>query len=70
MKINLGSSDRGIRLFLAAVLVGLYFSGTLSGVLGVVALVIAAVLTLTTLIGFCPLYSILGINTRSHMAKR
>ncbi|SFG65154.1 Protein of unknown function [Algoriphagus hitonicola] len=70
MKINMGSTDRGLRLLAAAILVGLYFSGVLSGTLGIVGLVIAAVFTLTTLIGFCPLYTLLGMNTCSRTAKR
>ncbi|WP_297335580.1 DUF2892 domain-containing protein [Algoriphagus sp.] len=66
----MGSTDRGLRLFVAAILVGLFFSSVLTGALGIVALVVATVLTLTTLIGFCPLYTLLGINTRSPLAKR
>ncbi|SDD42697.1 Protein of unknown function [Algoriphagus faecimaris] len=70
MKINMGSTDRAIRLLVAAVLVGGYFSGIIVGTLGIVALIVAAVFTLTTLVGFCPLYTILGINTCSRSAKR
>jgi hypothetical protein len=63
MKKNLGSADKIIRLVIALVLAGLYYAGTVSGTLGVVALVAAVVLFLTSLINFCPLYAMLGIKT-------
>ncbi|MBY5949758.1 DUF2892 domain-containing protein [Algoriphagus sp. NF] len=63
MKKNMGVTDRAIRLVIAAVLIGLYFSGTVTGTLGVIALVVGGVFTLTTLVGFCPLYTLVGMNT-------
>lgn len=63
MKINMGSFDKGIRLFVAVILVALYFAEILTGTLGIVGLVVAAVFTFTSMISFCPLYSILGIKT-------
>lgn len=65
MKKNMGSADRIIRVLIAAVLAFLYFNGTLHGTLGIVALVAAIVFTATSLISFCPLYPLLGINTCS-----
>jgi hypothetical protein len=41
----------------------LYFSETVTGTLGIVALVIGIAALATSAIGFCGLYSILGINT-------
>jgi len=63
MKKNMGSTDKVIRLIVAAMLLVLYFNGTVSGTLGVIFIVIAAVFTLTSVISFCPLYSIFGMNT-------
>ncbi|MEZ5018496.1 MAG: DUF2892 domain-containing protein [Flavipsychrobacter sp.] len=63
MKLNMGSADRIIRLLIAALFVVLYFTGTVTGTLGIVLLVVAAIFTLTTLMGFCPLYRIFGIST-------
>lgn len=63
MKKNMGSADKTIRLLIAAVLVVLYFTGTLTGTLGIIGLVVAAVFTLTSLVSFCPLYTVLGIKT-------
>jgi hypothetical protein len=63
MKANMGSIDRIIRVLLAVIVAVLYFMGVVSGTLGIVLMVAAAVFALTSLISFCPLYPILGINT-------
>ncbi|MEI7504150.1 MAG: DUF2892 domain-containing protein [Paludibacter sp.] len=63
MKKNMGSYDKLIRLSVAIVLIILYYNGVLAGTLGIVALVIALIFTVTSLIGFCPLYAIFGIKT-------
>ncbi len=65
MKKNMGSADRIIRLVIAAVLGFLFYNGTISGTLGIVAVVVAGVFALTSLVSFCPLYTALGINTCS-----
>ena len=63
MNKNMGSTDRIIRLVIAAIAVFLYFNGTLTGTVGIVALVVAAVFTLTSMVGFCPLYRLVGLST-------
>ncbi|MHA7128953.1 YgaP family membrane protein [Algoriphagus namhaensis] len=63
MKKNMGSTDRGIRLFIAAALVILFFSGQISGLIGTLALVIAGIFVLTSFVSFCPLYVALGLKT-------
>ncbi|HMX40025.1 MAG TPA: DUF2892 domain-containing protein [Saprospiraceae bacterium] len=63
MTKNMGSVDRLIRLVIAALAIYLYSNGTLTGTVGVVALVVAAVFALTSLISFCPLYRLVGIST-------
>jgi len=63
MKKNMGSPDRIIRTILAIVFVVLYFSGTVTGTWGIVLLVLAGVFILTSLVGTCPLYAIVGMNT-------
>ena len=63
MKANVGSFDKVIRLLLAVVLVVLFFTNVVIGTLGYVLLVVAGVLTLTSLISFCPLYMPFGIST-------
>jgi len=65
MKPNMGGADRIIRLVVAAIVAVLYFTGTLTGTIGIVALVVAAVFFLTSLVSFCPLYTLIGLNTCS-----
>ena len=61
----MGNADRIIRVILAIILIYLFYSGTITGTLGYVALVFGIVFILTSLVSFCPLYTILGINTGS-----
>jgi uncharacterized membrane protein len=62
MKINEGTLDRVIRAVVGAVLlaVGLVL---VKGPIGVVLDVLGAVLLITGIVGFCPLYTLFGINT-------
>ena len=63
MKNNMGLTDRIVRVIIAAIIGILYFSGMLSGTLGIVLMVVAAVFVLTSLLGFCPLCAPFGLNT-------
>ncbi len=63
MKKNMGNTDRIIRLLLAAVVAVLYFTNVITGTLGIVLLLVAGVFVLTSLISFCPLYTLIGLNT-------
>lgn len=63
MKKNMGIADRAIRTVIAAVVAVLYFTGTVSGTLGIVLLVLAGVFLLTSIVSFCPLYAPFGIKT-------
>jgi uncharacterized membrane protein len=62
MKLNESNLDRIIRAVAGVVLLALGLV-VLSGVLAIVADVIGAVLLLTGLVGFCPLYAIFKIGT-------
>jgi hypothetical protein len=64
MKPNVGTNDRIIRAVLAIILAVLYFSGMVTGTLGIILLVLAGVLLLTGLISFCPLYAPYKFSTR------
>lgn len=59
----MGTTDKIIRIAVAALIAILYFTNVISGTLGIVLLVAAAVFVLTSLISFCPLYPIIGMNT-------
>ena len=63
MKKNMGNADRIIRLLLAVAVAVLYFTNVITGTLGIVLLVVAGVFVLTSLISFCPLYTLIGLNT-------
>ncbi|MCB0733060.1 MAG: DUF2892 domain-containing protein [Bacteroidetes bacterium] len=63
MKKNMGSTDRIVRLILAAVFAILFFTHTVEGTLGIILLVLAVVFALTAFIKFCPLYLPFGIST-------
>lgn len=60
MNANVGKADKTVRLVLALVLFSLFFflqgDAKWFGLLGFVPL-------LTALMGWCPLYTLLGINT-------
>lgn len=62
-KTNMGGMDRGIRAVVGVILLALYFMGTVTGVLGWVALIIGIVLLATAAMGWCPPYMLFGINT-------
>ena len=64
MKKNMGTVDRVIRVILAAILVILYLTDTITGTIGLVLVVLGVVFLLTSLISFCPLYWPFGISTR------
>ena len=63
MKKNMGNLDKGIRLVIVITIALLYFNNIIEGSLGLVLLALAVISLITTFIGFCPLYTLLGINT-------
>lgn len=63
MKKNIGSTDRFIRIFIAVALLTTFYTDTVTGILGYVMAALAVILILTTFISFCPLYSLIGIDT-------
>jgi len=70
MKKNMGNTDRMLRLLIAAAAIILYFTHIVTGTFGIVLLVIAGVFALTGLVSFCPLYTVLGINTCAAANKK
>ncbi|MEM2932979.1 MAG: DUF2892 domain-containing protein [Candidatus Pacearchaeota archaeon] len=59
---NLGTLDRVIRLVIAIILALLYFT-SIPSVLKIIFIVIAVILLLTSIFGYCPLYALLRIST-------
>lgn len=63
MKKNMGGLDKTIRLAVAALIAILYFTNVISGTLAIILGIVATIFALTSFISFCPLYTLLGINT-------
>ena len=69
MKKNMGNLDRALRV-LAAILFGvLYFTQMVTGTFGIILVVLGAIFLATSVISFCPLYTIVGINTCDSKGK-
>ena len=63
MRKNMGGIDRTIRIIVALLIGVLTFAGVLHGTLAIILLFFAAVFLLTSFVSFCPVYSLIGINT-------
>ncbi len=63
MKKNMGNADRIIRLVIVAVIGFLYWKGFIEGTLAYVLFIVAAIFAITSFVSFCPLYSLVGLNT-------
>lgn len=63
MKANVGNADKIIRVLIAVLIGVLIFTDILQGTLAVVFGVVAIILVLTSLIGFCGLYKVFGVST-------
>ena len=63
MKKNMGLADRTIRILIAILLGILIFAGQIVGVTATILGIVAIVLLLTSVIGFCPLYVLLKRST-------
>ena len=60
----MGTIDRIVRLALVILVLILYLTGVISGVVAIILGVLALIFLVTSLVGFCPLYSFLKISTR------
>ncbi|HRN41023.1 MAG: DUF2892 domain-containing protein [Flavobacteriales bacterium] len=63
MKKNMGNIDRIFRIILAIAFSVVYFTKTVEGTLGFVLLGLGAIFILTSIVSFCPLYTLFGLNT-------
>lgn len=63
MKKNMGVFDRVLRTSLAIVVGILYFTGQLTGTAAIVLGIFAVIFLVTSSVGFCPAYKVLGIST-------
>jgi hypothetical protein len=63
MKKNLGYTDRLVRLVLSVVFAVLWFQNIVTGIAGIVLLILGCIFILTSVTGVCPLYNLFGIST-------
>ncbi|MEY4659209.1 MAG: YgaP family membrane protein [Crocinitomicaceae bacterium] len=63
MKHNIGNTDRLVRIGIAVLLLLCGLLVSLSQTWNIVFMLLAAYLTLTSFVSFCPVYLPLGINT-------
>lgn len=63
MKKNMGNTDKGIRVLIALAIALLYFFNVIEGMLAYVLMALAIVFLITSFINFCPLYTLIGVNT-------
>jgi len=59
----MGTADKIIRIILALVMVILYVTGMIPGILGIILIALSAIFVITSLVSFCPLYLPFGLST-------
>ncbi len=59
----MGSTDKMIRVLIAALIAVLYYTEIISGTVAIVLMVLGIIFLLTSLVSFCPLYKPFGFNT-------
>ena len=69
MKKNIAIVDRIVRVVIVALVAVLYFTHQLSPVTAVILGILAVVFLLTSIVGTCPLYMLLGISTKRKPAQ-
>lgn len=63
MKKNMGKMDKGVRILVALLMMGLIYMELIPEPWSFVLLGLAGIFVLTSVISFCPLYTLFGINT-------
>jgi len=63
MTKNMSNADKGVRIVIAIAVALLYYFNVIQGTLAYILMAVAIILLITSLVNFCPLYKLLGINT-------
>jgi Inner membrane protein YgaP-like, transmembrane domain len=63
MEVNVGGSERTIRVVIGLVLIALGLFHVLRGTGAIVGYIIGAIALITGLVRFCPAWKLFGINT-------
>jgi hypothetical protein len=69
MKRNMGAVDRTIRILLALIVLALYLSHMISGLVAIILGIVALVFLLTGVFGSCPGYVPLKWSTRKEKSQ-
>ena len=70
MKKNMGLADRLIRVIIAIIIATLYFNNVATGTLGIILIILGVIFFITSMIGYCPLYTLFGIKTCPYTTKK
>ncbi len=60
---NIGKSDKIVRVLIAVLFTFLFLNQVVTGIMGVILVILAGVFLLTSVVGTCPLYLPFKINT-------
>ena len=60
---NIGKTDKIVRVLIAVLFTFLFLNQLVTGVMGVILVILAGVFLLTSVVGTCPLYLPFKINT-------
>ena len=60
---NIGKSDKIVRVLIAVLFTVLFLNHVVTGIVGVILVILAGVFLLTSVVGTCPLYLPFKINT-------
>ena len=59
----MGNLDKGVRIIVAIAIALLYYFDMITGTLAYVLMAVAIIFLITSVINFCPLYTLIGINS-------
>jgi hypothetical protein len=63
MKKNVGSIDKFVRIIIAIVAFWAAYTGKVESPVSYILYALGAIMILTTVMGSCPIYSVIGVNT-------
>jgi len=64
MKSNMSSTDRIGRVIFAVLVVLLWTMDIITGTVATTLLIVGAIFVVTSMVGFCPIYTLFGMNTK------
>ena len=70
MKKNMGSVDKAVRIVAALAILVLVLAGQITGPTAIILGILAVVFVATSLISFCPLYTLFNIKTCKVQEKK